>query len=272
MDITLSRGERSRFRDDLVRHRARSALNDAEYVREILRVSLNTFKKCVAPGRSLTMKRRVFNTIVANTGLDATRYGSDSAVAATPMNYGGYGKAEYAYIVGRYLIYRRHFQNGVEITRAVLDIDWSDVEACLVFTEYRRQKSESGKWQANDMHGHVYMHQERVIMGLLAIDNGDTRLTLLHIPSRTAHGTDLGLMRASGVVLTHGYPKRFYQPVVSPIAIEAIEPAKRSVSPNVLCATLSPDMRDYAAAAEDLRIAVEHAVVITPLMARHGGR
>ena len=100
------------FRDDLVRHRARSALNDAEYVREILRVSLNTFKKCVAPGRSLTMKRRVFNTIVANTGLDATRYGLDSAVAATPMNYGGYRQGRVRLLVGRYLIYRRHFQNG----------------------------------------------------------------------------------------------------------------------------------------------------------------
>ena len=62
-----------------------------------------------------------------------------------------------------------------------------------------------------------------------------------HPPRATAHGTDLGLMRASGVVLTHGYPKRFYQPVVSPIAIEAIEAGERSVSPNVLCTTLTSE-------------------------------
>jgi hypothetical protein len=42
------------------------------------------------------------------------------------------------------------------------------------------------------------MHEERILMGLLVIDKGDVRLTLLHVPSRRAHGTNLGLMRTSG--------------------------------------------------------------------------
>ena len=112
------------------------------------------------------------------------------------------------------------------------------------------------------------MHAERVLMGLLAIDNGDTRLTLLHIPSRHVTGSVFGAVRSSGVVVTHGYPKRFFQPVVSPVTIEAMPSAKKNASANELCVTLKPGMPDYASAAEDLRIAEENAVVMTPLMWR----
>jgi hypothetical protein len=112
------------------------------------------------------------------------------------------------------------------------------------------------------------MHAERVLMGLLAIDNGDVRLTLLHIPSRNVYGTQLGTIRTSGVVLTHGYPKCYFQPVVSAVTLEAIGPSLSKMSANALCGVLTPIDPDYAAAAEEIRIAEDHAAVMTPLMAR----
>ena len=268
MDITLTGRQRTQLRADLVAHRARSTLTDAEYVRTVLRVSLNTFKKCVGDGASLTLKRRSFNSIVANAGLDGRRYGAKEQAPAPPAEHGGYTKAEYGYIIGRYLLHRRSFQNGIDITRGVLDITWNDSQSCLAFNEMRRYKTPAGAWQANDIVGTIYMHPERVLMGLLAIDKGDARLTLLHIPSRHAFGTNLGTIRTSGVVLTHGYPKRFFQPVISAVTIEAVDPSKRHLSPNALSTPIPRGSAEYNAIAEDLRIAEEHAVVLTPLMWR----
>jgi hypothetical protein len=266
--ITLTGRQRNQLREDLLAHRATSALNDADYVRDILRVSLNTYKKCIGPVEKLSMKRHSFNNIVANTGFDPGRFGAKTVTPAQPMHFGGYTKAEYGYMVGRYFLYRRSFQNDEGITRAVLDISWSDSLSCLTFKELRRFKSDAGVLQANDMSGHIYMHAERVLMGLLAIDNGDARLTLLHVPSRTAHGTNLGLMRTSGALLTHGYPKRFFQPVVSPITLEVVEPSKRTQSPNALCKFITPNMPEYAGVAAALQMAEEHACVMTPLVWR----
>jgi hypothetical protein len=270
MDITLAGRQRAHLRTDLLTHRARSPLTDAEYVRTVLRISLNTFKKCVGEGSSLTLKRRSFNSIVANAGLDGRRYGAKEQAPAPPDEHGGYTKAEYGYMIGRYLLHRRSFLNGIDITRAVLDITWNESLSCLAFNEMRRYKTPAGVWQSNDISGTIYMHPERVLMGLLAIDKGDARLTLLHIPSRHAYGTNLGTIRTSGVVLTHGYPKRFFQPVVSAVTIEAVDPSRRNLSPNVLGAPITRGSADYNAVAEDLRVAEEHAIVLTPLMWRAG--
>jgi hypothetical protein len=270
MLISLTAQQRAHFRDDILAHRSTFALTDADYVRDILRISLNTYKKCVGPGDELSMKRHSFNNIIANAGLVPARFGVNSAAPAQPTHFGGYTKAEYGYIVGRYLLYRRSFQNGIDITCAVLDITWSDSQSCLMFQELRHFKSDTGVVHTNDFSGNIFMHTERVLMGLLAIDNGDLRLTLLHVPSRHAHGTNLGLMRTSGAVLTHGYPKRFFQPVVSPVTIEAIAPAKRKLPVAALCKVIAPRMPEFDELNAELKVAEEHAVVMTPLMARIG--
>lgn len=266
MDVVLTGEDRSRFREGLRSARAASSLTDAEYAHDILRVSLNTFKKCLADGAELRLKQRSFRSIVANAGMDRSVFASGGLPVPAANDYGGYARSDFGYLAGRYLLYRRSFQNGVDISRAVLDIEWSDRHSCLIFNEMRRYKTD-GVWQANDIKGTIHMHAERVLMGLLAIDKGDVRLTLLHIPSRTVYGTQLGTVRTSGALLTHGYPKRFFQPVVSPVTIEAIGPSHRSQSVNELCTMLTEADPDYAAAEEELRIAEAHAVVMTPLMA-----
>ncbi len=224
MDIVLKEEQRAQFRADIARHRASSPYNDADYARLVLRVSLNTYKKCVGSGDALTLKTRVYRSIVGNIGLDHATYKVGVSLAAQAPEFGSYSRADFGYLVGRYLLYRRSFQDGIAISRAVLDIDWNDQLSCLSFIEMRRYKVDGGAWQANDIKGNIHIHAERVLMGLLAIDNGDARLTLLHIPSRLTIGTTMGTIRSSGVVITHGYPKRFFQPVVSPVTIEAIGP------------------------------------------------
>jgi hypothetical protein len=168
MLIVLTGHQRSQLRDDLIAHRATSTLNDADYVRDVLRVSLNTYKKCVGSAEALSMKRHSFNNIVANTGLDPGRFGAKTVAVAQSMHFGGYNRAEYGYMVGRYFLYRRSFQSNAYITRAVLDIGWSDSQSCLTFKELRRFKSGSGPILANDISGNIFMHAERVLMGLLA--------------------------------------------------------------------------------------------------------
>ncbi len=234
MDVVLTGAQRAKLREDITRHRAISPYNDADYAQKILRVSLNTFKKVVGPEERLGLKQRIFRTIVGNADLDATAYGAGLNMPMQSPQFGGYSRADFGYLIGRYLIYRRSFQDGVAISRAVLDIQWNDPLACLSFVEMRRYKIDGGAWQANDIRGYIHMHAERVLMGMLAIDEGDVRLTLLHIPSRLAIGTPVGTVRSSGFVLTHGYPKRFFQPVVSPVAIEALGPSLRGQSPNDL--------------------------------------
>ena len=268
MNIGLSDKKRAHLRAALAEHRAKSALTDAEYVRQVLGISLNTYKKCIGPGAELSLSRQSFNRIVANAGLDPGRLGSPVPAPIATMDFGGYTKSEFGYLAGRYLLYRRSIQTGLDISRAVLDISWNENQSCLTFVECRRLKSNAGTWQANDFTGKIYIHPERVLMSLLAIDKGDVRLTLLHIPARHVYGTNLGLVRTSGAVLTHGYPKRFFQPVVSAVTIEAVEPSKRAASPNTLCKTITQGMPDYADAAEELRVAEEHAIVLTPLMWR----
>jgi hypothetical protein len=54
--------------------------------------------------------------------------------------------------------------------------------------------------------------------------------------------------------------------VVSPVTIEAIEPARKTQSPNTLCKTITPGMAEFEALAADLQVAEEHAVVMTSTM------
>ena len=49
MSITLAGRPRERFRADLLAHRETFSLSDAEYADRVLKVSLNTYKKCIQP-------------------------------------------------------------------------------------------------------------------------------------------------------------------------------------------------------------------------------
>lgn len=269
MLIKLNDVARRRLREDLAAHRARSALTDADYCTTVLRVSLNTLKKCLDPGPDLTIKRRTFAAIIQHAGLDPARYGgSVPSSAGDDASHGGYSKTEFGFLAGQYLLHRRSFLTAENITRSVLEIAWDSSRGCLIFTERMRYVSDAGVTQSFDYSGDIFIHADRVLMTLVSSKEGEVRMTMLHTPSRRSGKTPLGPIRMAGVVLTHGYPKRFYQPVVGAVAVEQV---MRSLTPARLLAlskTLAPGTAEFDAAAADLKVAEEHAVVFTPLLWR----
>ena len=70
MSISLSGRPRDRFKVDLQAHRETFSLDDGEYADQVLKVSLNTYKKCVQANGPLALKRHTFVNIFANTALD----------------------------------------------------------------------------------------------------------------------------------------------------------------------------------------------------------
>ena len=97
MTISLSARQRERFRADLLAHRETFSLNDAEYADQVLKVSLNTYKKCVqSTGNApLALKRHTFVSIFANTALDPKNYGLSIGVPSQVSPFGGYQKNEF---------------------------------------------------------------------------------------------------------------------------------------------------------------------------------
>jgi hypothetical protein len=60
MKIILEGDHYARFRADLLAHRDKFPLNDADYVDQVLKISLNTFKKCVNAAGHLALTRPTF--------------------------------------------------------------------------------------------------------------------------------------------------------------------------------------------------------------------
>lgn len=268
MLIKLTGAQRKRFRDDLAAHRAASPLTDADYAQKVLHVSLNTLKKCFDRGPALSLKRQTYNSIVSNLGLDPARYGTGPARPVAALNnFGGYSKADFGFIAGQYVVHRRSFLTAENITRTVLEITWNEQKACLSFVERIRYVSDGGVSQAYEYAGDIYMHADRMLMNLLSIVDGEVRLMTMQTPSRRTPNT-LGPIRTAGVLLTHGYPKRFYQPVVTAVAVEQLPRARSPQQLLAMSQTLEPGSTEFKKAAADLKVAEEHSLVLTPLMFR----
>lgn len=268
MLIKLTGVQRKRFRDDLAAHRGASPLTDADYAQKVLHVSLNTLKKCFDRAPALALKRQTYNSIVSNLGLDPARYGTGPARAAgTPNSFGGYGKTEFGYIAGQYLVHRRSFLTAENITRTVLEINWNEQKGCLSFSEHIRYVSDGGVSQAYEYTGDIYMHPERMLMSMLTVQDGEVRLMVMHTPSRRTSSTS-GPIRTAGVLLTHGYPKRFYQPIVTAVAVEQLARVRSPQQLLAMSETLKPGTEECKKAAADLKVAEEHSLVLTPLMFR----
>ena len=93
--IVLEGVDYARFKTDLREHRARFALNDVEYAEQILRISLNTFKKCINSPERVALTRPTFLHLFANTGLKPKDYGLPLTLPAEDSPYGGYDKSDF---------------------------------------------------------------------------------------------------------------------------------------------------------------------------------
>jgi hypothetical protein len=262
MTISLSGRLRERFRADLRAHRDTFSLNDAEYADQVLKVSLNTYKKCVQPeGGRLALKRHTFISIFANSGLDPKNYGLSMAVPIQSSPYGGYQKGEFAYLCGRYFLYRRSFLTARHVTRSILEIRPSESHECLSFHELHFYASEGGVREEIRYNGDIYMNRERSILSMPAYFEGQVRLTLLQ-PERL--GTK-GRIKMRGAVLAFGNPKGYWQPTISSVFVDGpVE--EKCANPRDLCKTIMEGSEEHAALSAELARVEEHATIMTPLM------
>jgi len=265
MTFRLQGKHLERFRDDLRAHRARHALGDAEYAAGILKVSLNTYKKCVQaePGsQALSLKRHTFTSILANAGLDPRQYGLSIAVPGAQSVHGGYDKREYAFICGRYYLYRRSFLTARNITRSVIEIAEAEDRDCLTFHEVHYYVSDSGVRDEQHYHGDLHVDRDRSLIGMPAYFEGQVRLTLVNVPQRPGPREKI---KMRGALLAYGVPNGYWQPTLGCVFIEGPFQAKVS-NLREMCTTIAPGAPDFARLSSELSHAEERATINTPLL------
>jgi hypothetical protein len=263
MTISLSARQRLRFRADLLAHREAFSLNDAEYADQVLKVSLNTYKKCVQVivGESLALKRHTFVSIFTHSALDPKNYGLSIGVPSQVSPFGGYQKDEFRFLCGRFFLYRRSFLTARQVTRSLLEIRPSESQECLSFNELHYYTAEVGVREEIRYHGDVYMNQERTILSMPAYFQGQVRLTLLQ-PERLS---SKGKVKMRGAVLAFGNPKGYWQPTVSCVFVDGPIEDKRT-NPRDLCKTIVEGSEEHAALSAELARVEEHGTIMTPLM------
>ena len=264
MLISLQGRQRERFRKDLHHHRETFSLNDADYAAQVLKISLNTLKRCLEPetGAALTLKRSTFISVFANAGFDPKRYGLVAALPAQGSQFGGYQKKDYQFLCGRHFVYRRSFLTALNINRCVLEISINEMKECLSFHEIQHYVSDSGVRDEQHYDGDIYMNRERSILSLPAYFEGQVRLTLIHIPQIPLKKEPL---KMRGAVLTFGVPKGFWQPTAGCVYVEGPVTA-RQANLKDLSATIRPGDERYDVLSAELAHTEEHATIMTPLI------
>jgi len=268
LTLELKPGDRAKLRRDLLAQRQGYSLTDADFVTTVLKISLNTYKKCIQPDADapLRLKRQTFVSLFSNARLSPESYGLDLALPAYGAQYGGYTEEEFGFLAGRYTKYRRSFLTGVSFNRSELDIRWNEHLSCLSFREQVNYVSDRGVPQQTEYGGDIYIHQDRQLMTLLSIESGEVRTVLIHLPSRPVRGRPRQPFRLRGLQLVHAYPKGVYQPTVSPVLVEEITAPRKGAKPQG--GTVSKDDPDYARIADEMAHTEQHAVVITSLLSR----
>src|SRR6476646_8929209 len=264
MTISFQGNHRNRFRADLLAHRERSTLSDAEYAEQILKVSLNTYKKCVEQNKrdALTLKRHTIISILSNAELEPRRYGLAIGLPSKRSQYGGYQPADFKFLCGKYFLYRRSFLTARDITRSVLEIAPSQTKECLEFDEFHYYVPETGIREEYHYEGDIYLNRECNLLSMPAFIDGHVRLTVLHMPERVTGSRSIKLR---GAVLTFGIPKGYWQPTVS--CVFAVGPIEaKHANRKDLCKTIMLGTEEHSALSVELERIEEHATIMTPLM------
>lgn len=261
MAISLTGRQKDLFQAHLRAHRETFPLNDADYADQVLKISLNTYKKCVEPtDGSLALKRHTLINIFANTALNPKTYGLTIGVSQRDSPFGGYSKLDVAFLCGRFFIYRRSFLTAQHVTRGILEIRSSQRHECLEFHELQCYLSEVGAREELRYQGEIYINRERSLLSLPAYQDGQVRLTLLQ-PERIGKTK----LKMRGALLTFGNPKGHWQPTVSCIFVEGpVE--ERKADPRDLCKTISKGSDGHDTLAAELARIEEHVTIMTPLM------
>jgi hypothetical protein len=269
--IVLEPPARKRLRQALIKHRQGYAQSEGVYAKTVLKVALNTYKKCIAVpnGEPLGLKRQTLIGVLKAAHIDPTSVGIDVVLPASVEQYGSYDPAEYSFLVGQYFLHRRSFQTGLNIVRGVFEIKIDPQKRCLAFEEFHRYIADGGIADESHYTGEIYMNPDRSLFSMLAITGGQTRLMMTQSPVRNGPGSAGSLPRAGvrlrGAVLTHGLGKGVWQPTVSAVSIESL-PERQWKQAKSSCRTIKPDDPEFEALDREISHAENYASVMTPLM------
>lgn len=250
-----------RFVRDLRKHRSGYAANDYTYANDVLKVSLNTYKKCIRSIEEgeLSLQRSKLINILSHADFDPTTYGLNVAIQGPDNRFGNYQKSKFDYLCGRYLIYRRSFLTARDITCSVLDIEQSKLQECLSFVERHHYTSESQQVQQFEYAGDIYMDEGQALLSLPAYENGKVRLMQL-IAERVNKQVKL-----RGALLTFGSPKGIWQPTIS--CVYAVGPTKSDEAhARDLCKTIDNSSKDFEEISAHLEHVERFTTIVTPLM------
>jgi hypothetical protein len=269
--IVLEPPARKRLRQALIKHRQSYPQSEGEYVKSVLKVALNTYKKCIAPpnGDALTLKRHTLIGLLNSAKIEPTTVGIDVVLPSKAEQYGNYDPKDYAFLVGTYYLHRRSFMTALNIVRGVIEIRIDAEKRCLAFEEYNNYISDSGNPDDNRYTGEIFMNSDRSLLGLLATPEGQVRLLMTQSPLRNGPGNAGTLQRAGirlrGSLLTHGRGKGVWQPTMSAISIESL-PERMWQKARAACRTITPDDKEFKDLDREICYAEEYATVTTPLM------
>jgi hypothetical protein len=274
--IVLEPPARKRLRQALIKHRQGYTQSEGVYAKTILKVALNTYKKCIAVpnGEPLGLKRHTLIGVLKAAHIDPASIGIDVVLPSSVEQYGSYDPGEYAFLVGFYFLHRRSFQTGLNIVRGVFEIRIDPQKRCLVFEEFHRYVADGGIADESQYTGEIYMNPDRSLFSMLAITGGQTRLMMTQSPVRNGAGTAGSLPRAGvrlrGAVLTHGLGKGVWQPTVSAVSIESL-PERQWKQARTFCRTIKPDDPEFEGLDREISHAENYASVMTPLMYNRSG-
>ncbi len=260
---------RSQLRISLLRHRQGYELSEADYVKKVLRLALNTYKKCIdAP---LRLKRQTLIGLLKITKLTPGEFGLELSLPTASSQYGGYEPSEFKGLVGQYFVHRRSFLTARNIVRGILEIHIDDEKRCLAFEEYQNYIADSGLRDSFSYTGEIYINAARTLFSMVAFREGQCRLMMTQRPEQfsseisDAAPPKRGATRMRGALLTHGFARNFWQPALSAVALESL-PASMWRHARDHCRTIKPDDPEFASIALEIAYAEEHATTMTPLM------
>jgi hypothetical protein len=269
--IVLSGHQRELLRHALLRHRQGYAHSEADYVRDVLQVALNTYKKCisVAETEELQMKRRTLAAILKAANIDPAAIDVDLVMPSAVEQFGNYEPQHYSYLLGTYFLHRRSFQTGNNIVRGVIQISINEQKRCLQFDEYNDYISDGGMHDDSHYSGELYMNEERSLFSMFYVLNGYLRLTMTQAPVRNSPGAagtlPRGGIKLRGGLFTHGRGKGVWQPTFSAVSIESL-PTALWKKAREECRTIKPDDPEFEALNRELMYAEDYTSVVTPLM------
>jgi hypothetical protein len=271
--IVVPDSARSQLRQALLRHRQSYELSEADYVKKVLKIALNTYKKCVdvTDTEPLHLKRHTLIGLLKVAKLTPDTLGIDLLLPTVAEQYGGYDPNEFKDLVGHYFVHRRSFLTAKNFVRGVLEIHIDEEKRCLAFEEYHNYIADSGLHDSFTYTGEIYLNAPRTLFSMVAVRDGQLRLMMTQRPEQVSRGMPeaaplhRGGTRMRGALLTHGFARNFWQPAVSAVALESLPPSMWRNARDQ-CRTIKPDDAEFAAVALEIAYAEEHATTMTPLM------